>query len=33
MSEPDPMGMALLIGVNNLICFGIGILAAWAFGN
>lgn len=31
MSKPDPVGMALLLSVNNLLCFAIGVVAAWAF--
>lgn len=27
--EPDPMGMALLLAMNNLLCLSIGALAAW----
>ena len=29
MNEPDPMGVAILLAANNLICFGIGYLASW----
>lgn len=26
MSKPDPVGVMLLLAINNLICFGIGVL-------
>lgn len=29
MDKPDPIGVALLLAVNNLTCFGLGICAAW----
>lgn len=32
MSEdsPDPVGVMLLLAINNLVCFGIGVLLAQA---
>lgn len=28
MSKPDVMGVAMLLAVNNAICFGIGLLVS-----
>lgn len=29
--EPDPMGVILLLAVNNLVCFGVGVLVTRLF--
>lgn len=31
MNKPDVMGVAMLLAVNNAICFGIGLLVSGFF--